>query len=123
MQRMMLDEHKNGKFQVVEVVPRVDRDGVQRTDREGTNQWELQLLHRQEDGGKPDVAIVRVTNSEEPTFKAMEEVRLKGFQAFHWEMGDRSGVSLSAEEAVPVSRGSAPQSSQPAETSTKQRGE
>ncbi|MDN5588161.1 MAG: hypothetical protein L0G69_16540 [Brevibacterium sp.] len=123
MQRMMLDENNNGKFQVVEVAPRVDRDGVQRTNRDNVNQWELELLHRPADGGKSGVTIVRVTSTEEPSFKPMEEVRLKGFQAFHWEMGDRSGVSLSAEEAAPVSRGNAPQSSQPTETSTKQRGE
>lgn len=123
MERFFLDEHKNGKFQVVEVSPRVDRDGVQRTNRDGVNQWVLELLHRPEDGGQSDVVLVRVASSEEPSFKQMEEVKLKGFQAFHWEMGDRSGVSLSADEAVPVGRGGQPQSPQPAEASAKSRGE
>lgn len=68
MQRMMLDEDNNGKFQVIEVAPRVDRDGVQRTDRENVSQWELELLHRPADGGRSGVAIVRMTSAKEPSF-------------------------------------------------------
>ncbi|WP_127362810.1 hypothetical protein [Brevibacterium aurantiacum] len=105
---MRLDESNNGSFQVISVTPRVDRDGVQRTDRENVNQWELETLHRPADGGSAQVIKVRVASASEPSIRPMAEVQFKEFEAFFWQMGDRAGVSLSAIQAVPVAGGSQP---------------
>lgn len=51
MQRMVLDERKNGTFHVLSVSPRVDRGtGEHRTDRDGVPQYDIECLRREEDG-------------------------------------------------------------------------
>lgn len=104
MQRMILSETNNGSFKVISVTPRVDRDGVQRSDREQVPQWELETLHRPADGGSAEVVKVRVASATEPSIPPMTEVRFGGFEAFFWQMGDRAGVSLSCASVEPVGK-------------------
>lgn len=104
MQRMILSETNNGSFQVISVTPRVDRDGVQRSDREKVPQWEVETLHRPADGGSAEVVKVRVASPTEPSIPPMTEVRFRGFEAFFWQMNDRAGVSLSCASVEPVGK-------------------
>lgn len=107
MQRMILSETKNGTFQVISVTPRVDRDGLQRVDRQQVPQWELETLHRPADGGSAEVVKVRLASATQPSIPPMTEVRFTGLEAFFWQMGDRAGVSLSCASVEPVGKSAA----------------
>ncbi|MGO3150372.1 MAG: hypothetical protein ACTIJ0_10030 [Glutamicibacter ardleyensis] len=103
---MMLDQNQNGTFQVITVAPRVDREKVQRTDRDGLPQWTVETLRRPADGSPAEVIAVRVAAATQPQIAPMAEVRFKNFEAFFWSMENgRSGISLSADEVVPASAG------------------
>ncbi|MGO2780631.1 hypothetical protein [Glutamicibacter arilaitensis] len=105
MERMKLDENQNGTFQVITVAPRVDREKVQRTDRDGLPQWTVETLRRPVDGSPAEVIAVRVAAATQPQIAPMAEVRFKNLEAYFWNMETRSGISLSADEVVPVASG------------------
>ena len=105
MQKMVLSETENGLFQAIGVAPRVDREGVQRTDKDGTPQWTVETLRRPADGSPAEVIAVRVAAAKEPHLTPMCDVIFRGLTAFYWSMETRSGISLSADEVVPASAG------------------
>lgn len=103
MQRMKLSDH-NGTFQVISVAPRVDREGVHRSDREGRPTYELECLHRPpEEGAAAEVVKIKISQEGgPPSIPPMTEVRFEDFEGFFWQMGDRAGVSLSCAAVEPV---------------------
>ena len=106
MQRMKLDPNANGDFQAIGSSPRTDRDGTQRTNRDGVPQWEVETLHRPaEENADAEVIKVRITSEKSPEVRPMTPVTFEGLSAFYWQMGDRSGISLSAEAVKPVTGG------------------
>lgn len=102
MNKMVLSETENGLFQAIGVAPRLDRDGVQRTDKDGTPQWMVEALRRPTDGGNAEVVMVRVAAAKEPHLTPMCEVIFRGLTGFYWSMETRSGISLSADDVVAV---------------------
>ncbi|GAA4506091.1 hypothetical protein GCM10023159_01930 [Brevibacterium yomogidense] len=106
LNRFMLDQAGTGAFFLTEgPAPRVDRDGVQRVDRNNTPVYEIQCYVKPADeNAEGTTAKIKLATSSPPTIPVFTEVRFpKGLLAMAWSMeGGRSGVSLSASEVEPV---------------------
>lgn len=126
LNRFTLDQAGTGTFILVKgPTPRVDRDGVQRVDRNNIPVYEIQCyVQPADEDADGDTAKVKLATSSPPTIAPFTEVRFpSGLVAMAWSMeGGRSGVSLSASEVEPVGSASKAQTA-PHQESTKGRSE
>lgn len=121
LNRFVLDQAATGAFIFTKgPTPRVDRDGIQRVDRNNTPIYEIQCcVQPADEDADGDTAKVKLATSNPPTIAPFTEVRFpSGLVAMAWSMeGGRSGVSLSASEVEPVGSTIKVQPSQPPESS------
>jgi hypothetical protein len=87
------------------VEPDTDPNTMTQRTREGVPAWRVQCLHRPVVGAsgivpKPGVEVVKVYATTAPTITEMAPCTFIGLAARFWEMGGRSGVSLSADSVV-----------------------
>ena len=109
MQTLPIDATRLGTLTYLSSTP-VLRDGSPAIDRAtGLPRHEIQLLQQLPPSGditpRPEVMLVKIPAAEAPTITPMAPVALTDVNAFIWESGGRSGVSLSAAGVEPVGGG------------------
>ena len=81
-------------------------DGGQKTDRDGQPLFRIAIVCLTDDGSEPSTFQVRIAG-QVPALPLLTEVVLNGLTARPWSMGDRSGVSFSAESIEVTNKGRA----------------
>lgn len=84
----------------------VGDDGNQRADRNGQPLYRVAIVSLSDDGGEPSTFQVRIAGVV-PALPLLTEVNLPGLTARPWSMGDRSGISFSAESIEAINKGRA----------------
>lgn len=98
MRTIPVDTQALGSIKALSVEAKV-YEGVQSKNFDGVAVWKVQCLITP-DEGKPELVEVSVASSIPPVFSPLQEITFEGLVARHWEMGSRSGVSFSAQEAA-----------------------
>lgn len=96
---MILNIDMTGKEALVTLLPRpkVDNEGVQRTNKtSGLPMWSTQLVITDESGG--EIISVATQGEKPPDLAVGDEVELVGVVAHPWSGNGRSGVSYSAQK-------------------------
>jgi len=107
MRSFPIDLEKVGIFRAVEVRPDLDDTGTQKKNSLGLPVWVVDVLHYSGDS-RAEVERVKIAAEKEPTVVPLAKLRFIDLVARPWQMGSRSGVSLSAsglEMAGPVKGG------------------
>lgn len=99
-----VDVARMGSMIVTGVSPDVDDAGTQR-DRDGVRLWKVEVLVRPEPGPsgrapRASVEVVKIAAADAPDLEPMEPVVFGGLVARPWQMGSRSGVSMSADSVA-----------------------
>lgn len=100
MNRIPVDTTRLGSLALLSAEPAM-RDGQPDTTQDGTPKVSVQVLVQppvRPDGSTPraSVEIVKVATRENISMPPMTPVAFDDLVAFAWEMGGRSGISLSA---------------------------
>lgn len=94
-------------LQALAVLPKTDRDGDQRTNRDEVNLWLVQCVGRNEDKSLFTMEV-QVASEKEPEVRG--PVAFKGLVGRPWAIDGRSGTTISADSVA--ARGAQPQAQQ-----------
>lgn len=101
MKSIPVDLTRAGTFKFIDVAAKTNQDKVQTTNQEGVPQWKMQVLLTPAEG-KASLEEITIPGQSEPRFAPMTDLVFQELTARHWEMGGRSGVTLSALRAGAV---------------------
>lgn len=81
--------------------PKTDRDGTQKSSRDGVPQWTVNVLHTPATG-KPEVIAVTVASPTPIVLSALQPVLWTAMRVDFWQSGDSAGLWFAADSVNPA---------------------
>ena len=74
--------------------------GTQKVNAANIPVWSVQVMFLNPDNGMAEIEVLNIPSPSAPDFEPLSEVEIHGMTARFWEMGGRSGISISAERVT-----------------------